>query len=49
MADQRFRDGDVHTGFVPELLARSPIGTDDFESETVVPVKTVQGSTTGPV
>ena len=34
MADQRFRDGDVHTGFVPELLARSPIlGEDDFDAD----------------
>ncbi|CAA9579201.1 MAG: Biotin carboxylase of acetyl-CoA carboxylase [uncultured Thermomicrobiales bacterium] len=40
MADQRFRDGEVHTGFVPELLARSPIGNDDFVSETPIPATT---------
>ncbi len=36
MADQRFRDGDVHTGFVPELLARTPVRSEeDLESDGV--------------
>ncbi len=37
MADPAFRSGDVHTGFVPELLERTPItGEDDFYHDPVM-------------